>query len=386
MVRGNSQMRAWASVLCVIFAACDGSRPGLLGDFTTAISSPAQPTLDAAAPSEPQVDAGAAPTPAAPVAMPSMPAAGSAPPARTTTAPPAPSITQPTTPPATVPPRNPDYVAIATETVEELPVGIEQYICTQTDLTIAEDTWVTAIEVVPQHPDYVFRATVNVGPDGACDALGIIQHNVFDWFPSNHRLELQKEHALSFPAGSHIQVQIHHSGLSAKAPSTDTQRTEVRLWTLPKGERPKYEVMRQNYHALNITVPIGAMDQAVTTRMDLDEKYIVQGAEIIGITPMMHYLGQRLTAIAISADGTASEVLDLTDWSLDARKEYLLDPSSYIPIARGARHEHLCIYSNRPEDQARDADGRPMTPQLTTFGEDARNEQCRVSLMYRLPL
>jgi hypothetical protein len=375
-----------------ILAACDGSRPGLLGDFATAISSPAQPSLDAAAPSDPQVDAGAAPTPAAPVAMPSVPDAGSAPPAPATqpnTAPPAPMTTQtpqPTTPPATAPPRKPDYVAVATETVDVLPVGIEQYVCTQTDLTLAEDTWVTAIEVVPQHADYAFRASVNVGPGGACDALGITQQNVFDSFPSSPRLELRDGDALLFPADSHLQVQIHHSGLSAKAPSTDTKRTEVRLWTLPQGERPKYRVMRQNYHALNITIPIGAMDQAVTTSAELDQKYTVPGAEIIGVTPMMNYLGQSVSARVTATDGTDSPILDLDDWSIDSRKEYLLDPSRYIPISSGATHSQTCVYSNRPEDQAIDVDGWHMTPQLTTFGEDARNENCRMNVMYRVPL
>jgi len=297
-------------------------------------------------------------------------------------APPAPS----TTPPANVPPRNPDYVAVATETVGELPVGIEQYICTKTDLTIAEDTWVTAIEVVPQHADYTFRATVNIGPDESCDALGFVQQNLFDSFPSSHRLELREGDALLIPADSHLQVQIHHSGLSAKTPSTDTKLTEVRLWTLPKGERPKYRVMRQNYHALNINIPIGAVDQAVTTSTELDQKYTVQGAEIVGITPMMHYLGQSLSVRVTAADGTDSQIFDLDDWSLDARKEYLLDPSSYIPVSSGATHSQTCVYSNRPDDQAIDANGRRMTPQRTTFGEDARNEQCRMNVMYRVPL
>lgn len=249
MLRDDCQTKAWALVGCVILAAaCDGSRPGLLGDYATAISALPEPTPDAATPADPPVDAGAAPTPAAPLAMPSVPAAGSAPPAPTAQTPPtttpalpsttptAPSITSPATQPTL---RAPDYVAVATETVGVLPVGIEQYICTLTDLTIPEDTWVTAVEVVPQHPDYTFRGTVSVGPGGGCDGLGIRLHNVFDYFPSSHRLELREGDALLFPAGALIQVQFHHSGLTAKAPSTDTKRSEVRLWTLPKCERPK---------------------------------------------------------------------------------------------------------------------------------------------------
>lgn len=144
--------------------------------------------------------------------------------------------------------------------------------------------------------------------------------------------------------------------------------------------------MRKTYHALNITIPVGAVDEQFTTTADVEPMYTLQGAEIIGITPIMHYLGQSMTAHVIAADGTISQVIDLTGWSIDSRKEYLLDPTSYISIASGARHRQSCTYSNRPEDQALDADGRPMTPQLTTFGEDARNEHCRTSVMYRFPL
>lgn len=41
---------------------------------------------------------------------------------------------------------------------------------------------------------------------------------------------------------------------------------------------------------------------------------------------------------------------------------------------------------NRLEDQMLDASGKPFEPQLTTFGEDNRQEMCAVTLYVRYPL
>jgi len=288
--------------------------------------------------------------------------------------------------PPTQPTRKADLVAVATEPVDELPVGIEQRVCTLTDLTVDEDTWVTAIEVVPQHSDYTFRASVSFSDSQGCDDLGILGEVVFDYYSSNQRLELKPGHALLLPARSYVNVHFHHSGLTATAPSTDTKLTEVRLWTLPKGERPTYRVAREIYHNLNITVPVDAVDEAASMRAEISADFIKPGAEIIGISPELHFLGQRVTAGVIAADGTETEYFDLQDWTIDARKDYLFDPGSYIPIQRATIHKQTCFYSNRAMDQPRDARGMPMTPQLTTFGEHARNEHCRMNVIYRYPI
>ena len=376
-------------VVCTSLAACDGSHPGLLGEDVSAISSLRMASAGAAIIAAPQLDAGMSVSmqdAGAPAAMPAVPVAGSSAPPPPATAPM--TSTRPTTSAqtaATPAMRKPDLVAVATQATGTLPVQTENFTCLTTDLALAEDTWVTAIEVAPQHPEYTFRASVSLG--ASCDALGITVSNVFDYFPSDHRLDLRDGDALLFAAGSQLNVQVHYSGIFAKAPSTDTQLTEVRLWTLPKGERPKYQVVRQNVHAFNISIPVGAVGQKVSTSADVDAEITQHvGAEIIGITPIIHFLGQGMTSGVVAKDGTESTILGLQNWSVDSRKVYWLDPADYIPLSSGAVHNQSCVYSNRPEDQALDADGNPKTPQLTTFGEDARSEQCHMHVLYRYPL
>lgn len=385
--RVNCHLVHGSLLACTMLVGCDGSRPGLLGEYISNNSSTQAQPVDAGRPMLPLAAAGTlAADSGGPTSMPSAPTAStpSAP------APSAPSTTSSTPPavmqPVTVPIRNPDYVAVAQEPVGPLDIEVDEYHCATTDLRLDEETWMTALEVVPQHVDYAFRATVSVSNDQACDALGLTSHVIFDYYPNHTRLELNEGDALRLSAGSYLNVQLHYSGVIARAPSTDSQPTEVRLWTLPKGERPKYEVVRATYHALNISIPVDAVDHEVSTAANIEAKYTPPGTEIIGIGAAAHFLGQRVTATLTAPDGSETSVIDVADWSIDARKDYLLDPSEYIPVPRGSTHRHSCFYSNRAEDQPLDRNGEPVVPQLTTFGEDARMEQCRVNVMFRHPI
>jgi hypothetical protein len=370
----------------VLSAACADARPGLLGEFVTVIDPKPTAAGDAGAPADPQdagaplLDAGAS----EPVAMPSAQDAGSSspPPSMTPATPPM----QPAMP-ATQPTMTSDYVAVATQTIGTLPIETEQFNCLTTDLTFDEDTWVTAIEVVPQHLDFTFRATVSFADNNSCDALGITGHNVFDYFPSNHRLELPDGAAIRLPASHRINVQLHYSGVIANGPSSDTQPTKIHLWTLPKGERPLHEIVRDTIHAFNIDIAAEAVGREIsTTSAEFAAELTQPGAEIIGITPILHYLGEGVTSMLVAPDGSESTILDLQTWTIDSRKEYWLDPSRYIPVPPGSRTKQTCIYSNRLQDQPLDHSGVPYEPQQTTFGEDARHEQCRMNLVVRYPL
>jgi len=100
----------------------------------------------------------------------------------------------------------------------------------------------------------------------------------------------------------------------------------------------------------------------------------------------LRYLGQRMKADVVAADGTSTTLFDFPAWSVGARKDYLLSPDKYIAVESGASIEHSCVYSNRLEDQMLDPSGNPLAPQLTTFGEDNRQEMCAVTVYLRYPL
>lgn len=362
--------------ICTTIAACDDGHPGLLGEYVAAIGAKHKAAMeaDAGAPTEEEPADAAAPRTATDPVPPA--------PTTPTTPPNTPPPTQPTTPPSTQPARAPDLIAMG-DRPDPVSAGVEAYYCVATDLVLTEDTWVTAIEVSPQYADYAQRAVVTVSRQGVCDALGISAEVVFTYRPNSHRLELPVGDALLFPARSRMAVQVHVDTKLVTDVSTDTTRTEVRMWTLPKGERPERRVVRPTFHAFNISIPVDAVDVEVATSAAIDTR---PGAEIIGFAPELHYLGQRMQADIVAADGTSTTLFDFPDWSVDKRKLYLLSPDKYISVESGASLEHSCVYSNRLEDQMLDASGKPLEPQLTTFGEDTRQEMCAVTVYLRYPL
>lgn len=264
--------------------------------------------------------------------------------------------------------------------------GLEHISCLKTDWMLDEDAWVTALEVVPQHADSTFRATVTFSQEGVCDALGVTAQNVFDYHRTNPRLELRPGDALRLPANTRINVQVHYNSRAATAQSTGTQPTEIWLWTLAKGARPSHEVARATFQQLNINIPVDAVGIETRTSAEIDAMYTPPGAQIIAVTPALHTLGQKITAQLVAPNGAETTILELQDWTLDARKDYLLDPAGYVAAPSGSQVKWACTYSNRLEDQALDTDGDPLEPKVTTFGEDSRSEQCRLGILFRFPL
>jgi hypothetical protein len=385
MSRVHSQALQSSLILCATLAACEGPHPGLLGELGSAIAAKHAASPDAAVPDTADASDGSdgpsAPDASTPTGTPTAGGASTPPPTVPSTPPP----TAPTVDPAPSQfDREPDYVVLGDDYIEPVETSSEYFFCLGTDLTFAEDVFVTALELVPQHAEYVFGARVSFSPDGVCDALGITAAQVFDYRPNNRRIEFPGGDALRLPARNRITIQMHLS--PKQAASTDTKLTALKLWTLPLGERAQREVVRVPFHAFDIDIPVGAVDHEVTATTLVDKMYIKPGAEIIGVAPEMHQLGQQLRASLIAADGTRTTLLDLQDWSLDERKDQLFDPSKYIPVKNNALIEQTCVYSNRPEDQALDSNGDPLPAQRTVFGEDTRAETCRVNVYLRYPL
>ncbi|MET0385177.1 MAG: hypothetical protein ABW321_04420 [Polyangiales bacterium] len=277
-------------------------------------------------------------------------------------------------------------VIVKARTPHALSAGQEYYACEQVDTRITEDTWVTAMDVVPENPEFVHHAIVSVG-GGSCSALGTTAENIYSYRPGSRTLVFEKGDALLLPGGSVIAIQFHYNTKFApRGMSLPTDHSAFRLWTLPKGEQPERAIVRMPHHDLLITIPVGAVGQQEGGTASIGSEYTRAGSEIIGISPHMHYLGQTFKETLRNADGSSTCLIDIPDWDQDWQLDYLFNPEDYIPVSRGARVTQECVFSNRPEDQGSGPDGKPFTPQLTTFGEDTRQEMCLGYIWFRYPL
>lgn len=275
---------------------------------------------------------------------------------------------------------------VKARTPHRLSAGREYYACEQVDTSITEDTWVTAMDIVPENPEYVHHAIVSVG-GGTCSALGTTAENIYSYRPGSRTLVFEQGDALLLPAGSVIAIQFHYNTMFAPRDTPlPTDQSAFRLWTLPSGEQPARAISRMPHHDLVISIPVNAVDKAEGGTATIGAEYAQPGAEIIGISPHMHYLGQTFSETLHKSDGTSVCLVDIPDWDQDWQLDYFYEPASYIPVSRGDRVTQECVYSNRPEDQGTDPDGNPFTPLYTTFGEDTRQEMCLGYIWFRYPL
>lgn len=271
---------------------------------------------------------------------------------------------------------------IVKPTPYQLTANYEGYICSQTDFNPSEDVWVRALDVVPENSQYVHHAIVNIG-GGNCDALGATAENLYSYRPGSRTVVFEEGDAMLLKAGQRIAIQYHFNTRGVKpASSYPTDSSPLRLWTLPKGTKPMRQIHRQPIHAFSITIPVGAKNQSVRASGSVQAG---AGAEIIGISPHMHLLGQKFKS-NLSGGPNGGCLVDIPDWDQSWQIDCLYKPSEYIKVMPGMSISQECVYSNGPEDQGIGPDGKPYTPQLTTFGEDTRNEMCLGYIWYREPL
>jgi hypothetical protein len=275
---------------------------------------------------------------------------------------------------------------IVKPTAYQLRANDEHYQCLQTDANIAEDTWVTALDVVPQHSEYVHHAIVSVG-NGSCSALGTTAENIYSYRPGSRTVVFEQGDALLLKGGSSIAIEFHYNTKFAPAGMTlPTDQSPLRLWTLPKGQKPQRAVVRVPHHISNLSIPVNAVDQVYNQTMRLGAEYTQPGAEIIGMSPHMHYLGQKFNETLNTSDGKSVCLVDIPDWDQAWQLDYMFDPSAYIKISSGASVSQKCVFSNRLQDQGVGPDGVQFTPAHTTFGEDTRQEMCLGYVWIRYPM
>lgn len=279
----------------------------------------------------------------------------------------------------------PDLI-IKPRTPHQLSAGREYYACEQVDTRITQDTWVTAMDIVPENDEYVHHAIVSSG-NGTCSALGTTAENIYSYRPGSRTLVFEDGDALLLPAGSVIAIQFHYNTRFAPRGMTlPTDSSAFRLWTLPPGEQPERAIARMPHHDLTISIPVGAVNEEEGGTQSIGSEYARPGAEIIGISPHMHYLGQTFKETLRKSDGTTVCLVDIPDWDQDWQLDYFYEPADYIAVGRGDRVTQECVYSNRPEDQGTDPEGNLFSPQYTSFGEDTRQEMCLGYIWFRYPL
>lgn len=289
-----------------------------------------------------------------------------------------------------------------------------EYRCFLTEGTFDEDTYLTAMDIRPGvrgevHHVQVHKikvsqlAAVRALDDAAAGAgypcgggagQGISSVNMFSWRPGSAAIAFDDGDAALVEAGSAFVLQVHYNNQFAPMGQTPTpDRSGVAFWTLPKGEIPARIVVRTGVFgpvgpAVGGTtmgvIPagqagvVGERQVRMSQLSTVNAKYVP--GEIIGMTPHMHTLGSRLSAMLTRPDGTTQCMIDVPKWNFEWQLDY-----SYAKTETYAAEDMLsvrCEYDNTAEHQPV-LNGQRIQPRDVTWGEGSLDEMCLNYVWFR---
>src|SRR6185312_9699030 len=120
--------------------------------------------------------------------------------------------------------------------------------------------------------------------------------NIYSWRPGATAVQMQDGDAMLVTAGTGVYIQVHYNVQNltgTDAPPLD--RTSIKLWTLPEGEKPDRVIVRKGLFAGLTPVPllIPAGDSHVVTSSDTKGSLLnlvgqtQLDGELVGQTPHM---------------------------------------------------------------------------------------------------
>jgi hypothetical protein len=251
------------------------------------------------------------------------------------------------------------------------PANADQYYCGKIEYTFDQDTYLKAIEVIPDQKTMVHHVQVHRVMSSACTS----GDNMFSWRPGGKRLTFSEGDAALLPAGSSFALQIHYNTFG-KTPAPD--KTKVALWEMPAGEMPERVVTRTGVFAGVPTLPPGAVQ---STRGG--QSVGGAGVEIIGVSPHAHMIAKHLGATLTRSGGATECLTDVPDWSFEWQLDYMF--AEPIALAAGDRVNVVCDYDNGPDHQPT-VDGVKRQQAITVGpGEGSADEMCLHYIWLRRP-
>jgi hypothetical protein len=278
------------------------------------------------------------------------------------------------------------------------PANADDYRCFVTSYVFAKDTYVRAIDVLPDQRSEVHHVQVHVmtpeqrtqleltdflsAATGYNCNIGLaLTQNMFSWRPGGSLVSFDAGDAVYVPAGSSIMLQVHYNTqflAPGAAPTPD--QSKVQLWTLPDGELPDRVIYRQMMLLPLLAVPAGNPHYVVEATIPFSELAVVGPTgkyvpgEIIGMTPHAHQIASQMNATMI-AEGTNEQqcLINVPTWDFGWQLDYLYKEG--VPYTPGDSVRAACVYDNSPEHQPF-IDGVRQQPKRVGFGEASSDEMC----------
>lgn len=251
------------------------------------------------------------------------------------------------------------------------PANTDEYTCVRPDYTFEKDTYVRAIEVIPDQKATVHHVQVHVVSGSACTT----GDNIYSWRPGGQRLVFSDGDAALIKAGSSFNFQMHYNTIGKE---TTPDKSQIAVWELSEGKKPEREVTRVGVFALPPILTPGAVETS-TANMNVGGA----GTEIIGVSPHAHMIAKTMTADLKRAGGKTECLTKITDWKFEWQMDYIFNEP--IALAAGDSVEAKCGYDNTVDHQPTVDGVKREQPITVTPGEGTSDEMCLHYIWLRRP-
>jgi hypothetical protein len=278
----------------------------------------------------------------------------------------------------------------------------DNYRCFLMTGTFDQDTYITAVNIVPGQPATVHHVQIHTIPSagiaqaqklegsdgiagwncGVGGTAGIIagDYNLFSWRPGTQTAVFEPGDAVLVDAGTAVIMQVHYNIQNLKSgDAVPPDVSKVEFWTLPAGQLPSRIIRRYGLFSFNFSIPPGDPNYSTTADIPMTTVSSVGNAflagELVGETPHMHHLGTSLSVKKTDSAGAQTCMVDVPHWNFEWQMDYFYASGTGVPFTQGDSLTIQCDYDNSVTNQPY-INGVQLTPTTITFGEGSYAEMC----------
>jgi peroxiredoxin len=284
----------------------------------------------------------------------------------------------------------PDLVLTVPEEITIGPAGRDFFRCVVLPTGLAEDQYVTAVEVRPGNPR-VLHHTLNFidtsgkgreleqkekqrekkpgeqdfGP-GYTSAMSVgfrPQGGLGGWAPGQMGRHLPEGTGYLLPRGADVVVQLHYH----RTGKVEKDRTSIGLYFAKKP-------IAHAFRSLVVTGRFWFIPADVERFVVRDGIEVQQDCLLHSVMPHMHMLGREIKVTVTPPDAKPYTLIAIKDWDYNWQETYFLKEP--IALKAGTLVQVEAVYNNSEKNP-----NNPFrTPRLIPFGEQTDNEMCFVFL------
>jgi mono/diheme cytochrome c family protein len=277
----------------------------------------------------------------------------------------------------------PDVVLEPDEDYTLAAEGGDLYRCFVIPTKLAEDHYISALEVRPGNRKVVHHVIVHFDTTGRARELDALDPGpgytsfggvgfkssgmIGGWAPGNYPSFLPDGIGRFLPKNADLVVQVHYH----RSGKVETDRTKVALY-FAKGPVDK-RIRSRPLAKLALRIPAGDSNYVVHASMP-----VLFNVTAYRVTPHMHLLGREMKVTATLPDGTLVPLVHVQNWDFNWQTGY--DFKTPLRLPAGSRVDLEARYDN--------SSGNPVNPnnppRLVTWGEQTTDEMCIAFLSFTL--